>query len=126
VVGVQLWYTPKLLQSIMVEFTPYHSRLSPHTHSWNSSNRPHFSIFIHEYMIFPPYLPFYTLSLYLPPSHWCQPPDRTCFTFLFSVLKKHAFVCLYLLYKEFHCGISMYVCVITRIGSSPPFFSFLP
>jgi hypothetical protein len=29
-----------------------------------------------------------TLSLYPPPSHWCQPPDRTCFIFLFSIFEK--------------------------------------
>jgi hypothetical protein len=30
----------------------------------------------------------YTLSLYPHPSHCCQPPDRICSTFLFSVLKE--------------------------------------
>jgi hypothetical protein len=28
--------------------------------------------------------------------------------------------------KVFHCDISMYVWIRTRIGSSPLFFSFLP
>jgi hypothetical protein len=32
----------------------------------------------------PPHSPSHTLSLYPPPSHWCQPPNRICFTFLFS------------------------------------------
>jgi hypothetical protein len=36
-------------------------------------NRTHFSIFIHEYIIFLLHSPSYTLSLYLPPSHWYQP-----------------------------------------------------
>jgi hypothetical protein len=26
--------------------------------------------------------------LYLPPSHWCQSPGRTCLVYLFSVLEK--------------------------------------
>jgi hypothetical protein len=34
--------------------------------------------------------PFLTSS----PSHWCQPPDRTCFAFLFSIVKKRHF-CLF-------------------------------
>jgi hypothetical protein len=48
----------------------------------------------------------YTLSLYPPLSHWCQPPDRTRFAFLSSVFEKRHF-CLRLLYREFHCDISM-------------------
>jgi hypothetical protein len=31
-----------------------------------------------------------------------------------------------LLYRVFHCDISMYICIVTWIGSSPLFFSFLP
>jgi hypothetical protein len=30
------------------------------------------------------------------------------------------------LYRGFPCDISMYICIITQIISSPPFFFFLP
>jgi hypothetical protein len=39
-------------------------------------------------LLLPPYSPSCTLSLYPPPSHWYQPPDRTYFTFLFSDFEK--------------------------------------
>jgi hypothetical protein len=48
-----------------------------------------FSIYIQEYMIFPLYLPFYTVSLYPPPPTGTYPPDRTNFNFLFSVFIKN-------------------------------------
>jgi hypothetical protein len=60
----------------------------PSADSWNSFNRSHFSIFVYEYIIVPLYSVSFTLSLYLPPSYWYQPPDRTCFVFLFSVFEK--------------------------------------
>jgi hypothetical protein len=43
----------------------HHSPLS--SYSWNSFNSSHFSSFIHEYIIYPPYSPSYTLSWYLSP-----------------------------------------------------------
>jgi hypothetical protein len=47
----------------------HHYPLSSFPHSWRSFKRSHFSIFIHEYIIFPPYSSSYTLSLYpLPPT----------------------------------------------------------
>jgi hypothetical protein len=47
----------------------------------------------------------------------------TCSLFL---KEKYIFICLRWLYREFHCDISMYICIITWIGSSPLFFPFLP
>jgi hypothetical protein len=84
-----------------------------------SFNRSHFSIFIHEYIIFPPYLSSFTLSLCPLPSHWNQLPDRTYFTFLHFTFKK-MHVCLK--YSKFHYGISMYIGNISWNGSSLPFF----
>jgi hypothetical protein len=83
----------------------YHSWIHPLHHSplscilpfLESFNRSHCSIFIHEYIIFLPYSPSYTLSL-SSPFHRYQPPDRTYFPFLFSTFEK----------KEFHCDISVY------------------
>jgi hypothetical protein len=70
---------------------PSISFISTSLHSQNRFNRSHFSIFVHSY-IFPPYLPFYTLSSCPSPSHWCQHPERTCFTLLFSIFeKRHLF-----------------------------------
>jgi hypothetical protein len=82
-------HLPKFLQCIIVEFTPSISLLYyPSPHSGNSLNRSHFSTYIYEYIIFPPHSPSYTLFLHPPPSLWCHPSDRTCFTFLFSVYEK--------------------------------------
>jgi hypothetical protein len=44
----------------------------PHSHSWNSFNRYHFSIYIHVYTVFVPYSPSHTLSPPPPHSHWYQ------------------------------------------------------
>jgi hypothetical protein len=41
-------------------------------------------------------------------------------------LKKGIFVCIRQLYREFPNDISMYICIITWIGSSLLLFSFLP
>jgi hypothetical protein len=41
-----------------------------------------FSIYIHVYIIFPPYSPSYTFPCILPPPIGINPPDRTCFAFL--------------------------------------------
>jgi hypothetical protein len=50
------------------------------------------SNFIHEYPIILPYSPFYTLSVYPPPSTGTNPLDKTCFIFLSSVYEKKTFL----------------------------------
>jgi hypothetical protein len=67
----------------------YYSWIHPFHHSplsWSSFKRSHFSVFEHEYIVFPPYSPSFTLSLHS--LHWYQSPDRTCFTFWSAFLKK--------------------------------------
>jgi hypothetical protein len=61
--------------------------------SWNSFNRCHFSIHIHVYTVFAQYLPFYTFSSCLPPSHWYQFPreDLFCLPAL-NFCKKNDFI----------------------------------
>jgi hypothetical protein len=70
---------PKVLKYIIVEFTPPSFYFTSLPHSWNSFNRSNFSIYIHMYIIFLPYLPSYMLSLYPPPSHWYQFPRLDLF-----------------------------------------------
>jgi hypothetical protein len=106
---------------------PSFSFIFPLPHSWNSSSRYTFSIVYlcarHLYRIH--YLhPFLTS-----PQHWYQPPpNRTCLAVLFSnfVTGKKWHFCLRKLHREFPCDITMYKCIITWIGSSLLFFSFLP
>jgi hypothetical protein len=67
--------------------------LSPFPHSWNSFNRSHFSIYIHEYMIFALRSPSCTVSLYLP--HTLVPtPRQDLFYLPVLFLKKRCF-CLF-------------------------------
>jgi hypothetical protein len=55
--------------------------------------------------------------------------SRTCSVFLFANIvkekKKDIFSCLRQIHGKFPCGTSMYICIITWIGSSL-FFFFLP
>jgi hypothetical protein len=103
----------------------HHSTLSSLPHSWNSFNMSHFSIFIHEYIIFhhihPP-TPFpYVLPLPLVPT---PRQDLFCLPVLcFGKKRKHTHL---FLYKEFLFDIFMYLCITTQIGSSPLFFSSAP
>jgi hypothetical protein len=57
---------------------------------------------------------------------WSRPPESPGLQTCPPVFKKDIFVCFRELYREFPCDISMDICVITWIVSSPPFFSFLP
>jgi hypothetical protein len=120
--GVTLWNLQKSLQYIIVEFTPPSFSLPPH--SWNSFINSHFSIVMHEYRMFPPHWPFYTLCLYLPNSYWYRLLNRTSFIFLFPISEKKIY--LRQLYRKFHCDFSMYVCIITSVDSSTIFIFSLP
>jgi hypothetical protein len=71
----------------------HHSLIPPFPHSWNSFNLSHFSIFIHEYIIFPLYSPSYTLFLYLP-SPIVTIPRQDLFHLPFSIFEKSHF-CLF-------------------------------
>jgi hypothetical protein len=67
--------------------------LSPHF--WNNFNMSHFSIFIHEYIIFPLYWASHTPSLYPFPCHWYPSPRQNVFyftVFCFWKKKKKAFL----------------------------------
>jgi hypothetical protein len=97
VLRVHCW---KLLEYIIIEFTPLqHSPLFPYPHSLNSFNKYHFSIYIHEYLIFllhSPLHPFLTsfpllLAPTLPPPPHTGPVLLSCSPFL----KKGIFVCLF-------------------------------
>jgi hypothetical protein len=65
--------------------TLHHSPLS-WKYYWNTFYRSHFSIFIHNYIIFPWYSPYYMLSLYPLTSHWCQSPAEPVLPSYFFLL----------------------------------------
>jgi hypothetical protein len=96
---------------------------------WNNFNRSHFSIFIHVYTKLAPYSLSYTLSphplpLLLIPTLQTGPVLPSYFLILWKKKKWH--FCLFrIALQGVSCDISMYVCIITRIGSPPLFFSFL-
>jgi hypothetical protein len=81
------------------EFTlPSFSFVPPSTHSWDSFNRSHFSIFTYVYIILPSDLSSYTLSPHPPPTTGTKLPDRTCSALLFSFFvkkKKNWHFCLF-------------------------------
>jgi hypothetical protein len=109
----------------------HHPPLCLLPHSWNSFNMFHFSIHIHDYIVFALYSPSHKLSPPPPPSYWYHTPSlgRTCSALLFSNFvneKNDIFACLRWLQRGFLCGPSMYICIIVQIGLSPLFFLFLP
>jgi hypothetical protein len=100
----------------------HHTTLS--SHSWNSFNRYHFSIYIHIYTVFVQYSLSRALFPLTSSSNWYQLFQAG--PVLFCKLKKWYFVSLRYLHREFPCDISTYVCIITQVGSCPLFFFFLP
>jgi hypothetical protein len=63
--GDTLWHLQTFLQYIKYTwiYPLHHSPLfSPSSHSWNSFNRYHFSIYMLVYTVFTPYSPSHTLS----------------------------------------------------------------
>jgi hypothetical protein len=92
---------------------PYLSLTYLQHHYWSSFNKSHFFIFIYEYIVFPPYSPSYTLSLYLPPPPRTNPhtgPVLPSCSF-FEKKKKDIFVCLRLLYR---CFILTFPCIYIK------------
>jgi hypothetical protein len=117
--GGTLWHLQKCLQYILN--SPHLSFIPPTLRIVSTCLI--FSIFIHVYMIFSPYSPSYTLSLYPLPSHWYQPLERTCFTFMFSILEKSHF-CLFLITLQ---GVSLwYFYVYVQYVPPSIWGSFLP
>jgi hypothetical protein len=60
-------------------------------------NRCRFSIYIHMYTVFTPYLPSYALPPHTPPTTGTKPPGRTLFPNF--VKEKNDFFCLRQLYR---------------------------
>jgi hypothetical protein len=84
----------------------------------------HFSIFIHEYIIFQLHSVSFTLSLYSPFSHCYHLPAGPVFTFLFFLFKKGIFVCSNSSTGSFSYDFSRYICIITQVGRVFHFFPF--
>jgi hypothetical protein len=67
-----------------------------HPHSWNSFDRSHFSIFIHEHIIFPLYSPSYTFCLQPPPTPCTRAyPHAGTVLHSYSLFLKKRYFCLY-------------------------------
>jgi hypothetical protein len=125
--GRTLRHLQKCLWCVLVNFTSsiillYY--LSPH--SWNSFNRPHFFVFICEYIIFPPYSLSFTFSFYTPLFYWYLARQDLFYLLVLHFQRKDSFLCLRYLYREFHYDISMNICIVSWMGLFTPFFSFLP
>jgi hypothetical protein len=108
--GGILWHLQKSLQYITFEFillwiihsslSPlHHSPLSPPLpHSWISFNRSHFSILIHECIIFQLHSPSYTFSLYPPPPTGINPRQDLFYLPVLLFWKNDIFVSLRFIY----------------------------
>jgi hypothetical protein len=99
----------------------HHLLYPPFFHSWNSFNIS-LSIFLNKYIVIHHIHPLILFPYILCHSTGTRlqigPDLPSCFPFLKKgiLFKK--------LYKKFHCDISMYICIIIWIVSSPLFFSF--
>jgi hypothetical protein len=89
--GGTLGYLQKCLQYILVRFTLSDILLLPLSHSWNSFNRSHFSIFIHEYRIFPHIHPLSPLPYILPLPTGIKPQTGPVLPSYPPLLKKRQF-----------------------------------
>jgi hypothetical protein len=101
----------------------HHSPLSPFSHSWNSFNRSYFSIYIHVYIIFPPYLSSYILFLYPSPPTSTNLPDKTCFAFLFCFCKKKKKIIIITFMFKIDTGCSLWhfhVCIYYNLNWFTP------
>jgi hypothetical protein len=117
----------------------YHTRIHPLHHSPLSYPPPITGI-VSTGIIFPftytctqhyIYPPISFPHLFPLPTGTNYPPRRTCSALLFSDFvnkkqKNDVFICLRWLCRKFPCDMSVYVCLITWIGSYPLFFLFLP
>jgi hypothetical protein len=95
VVLVVHWDIYKSSYSVSYLNSPlHHSPLSPSPHSWNSFNISHFSIFIHEYIIFhhihPP--PTSQTGLVLPSCSPFLKKIHFCYICCFKNWKMHTFL----------------------------------
>jgi hypothetical protein len=74
---------------------------------------------MHEYIVFP-------LYFHSPISYWYSPLRKGLFYLPVLFLEKKKDISIYLrwLYREFHCDISVYICIITWISSSLYFSPF--
>jgi hypothetical protein len=124
IIVVLLWYLQKFLKMYHSWIQSlHHSPLCFIPHSWDSFNMSHSSIFIYyEHKILLLHLASFTLSL-CPPlptgnnyQTGCVLPSCSLF------LKKSIFLVNFSLYRVFSCA---FPCIITWIGSCPPFSSFL-
>jgi hypothetical protein len=80
----------------------------------------HFSVFIHDNKIFYYIHPHISFLYILPFPPLLPNPRQDLLYFLFSIFEERHF-CLRKVHREFHCDISVCICIITWIGSCPCF-----
>jgi hypothetical protein len=90
----------------------------------DSFSRPHFSIYIHEYIIFPLYAHSYTILLYPPPSTGTNPQTGPVLFPYFQFLKNRHFCLLEIAIQ----GVSLWyfhVCMYHNLNEFIPCIFFL-